>query len=300
MNEQSSGGQIVVQPYVVLFTDVLGQKEDIGRLEKLPRNDAERAQYAEALQKSAGKVIGLRKHIATFINHYLDPLPGKSTPEQGSTFESLKKNRMKLQYFADTVIAYAPLLGDREANLGQVCATVYNASVAMLFGFARGMAIRGGIDVGVALELSDRDLYGPVAAAAYHLEKCTATWPRIVVGDNAVRFLDEYVNDATRLSVAALKQRVNICKELVTTDEEGVHYVDFLGRGFLEVCPANMLETLREDVRQGFRFVEREHERLRKGPPSKAKHAELDLGRRYELLRNYFESRVRYWKITTT
>ena len=57
--------------------------------------------------------------------------------------------------------------------------------------FATEVAFRGGMDVGIATMLDGCEVYGPALARAYCLESEAAEYPRVVVGGDLVRFLND-------------------------------------------------------------------------------------------------------------
>ena len=70
-----------------------------------------------------------------------------------------------------------------------VYAALTSAASTFLTMLAGRQAIRGGIDVGVAVELRDKELYGPALARAYELESKTANYPRVVLGEELIRYI---------------------------------------------------------------------------------------------------------------
>ena len=68
--QEDAGAEVWVGQYVVLFTDVLNQRDAIRRLERLPENAAEKTEYIRALKNSKGKVNGLRDFMQGFFKFY--------------------------------------------------------------------------------------------------------------------------------------------------------------------------------------------------------------------------------------
>lgn len=60
--------------------------------------------------------------------------------------------------------------------------------------------IRGGIDVGLGIDLTDDEVYGPVLERAHFLESKVADYPRIVLGDDLTAYLDELEHQKVALT----------------------------------------------------------------------------------------------------
>jgi hypothetical protein len=54
---------------------------------------------------------------------------------------------------------------------------------------SQGWPIRGGIELGLAMDIDNDDIYGPALARAYTLESKVAQYPRIVIGEELILYL---------------------------------------------------------------------------------------------------------------
>ena len=70
-----------------------------------------------------------------------------------------------------------------------VYSALTSAASSFLTMLAQGQAIRGGIDVGIAVELSEQEIYGSALSRAYELESNTAHYPRIVLWEELVKYI---------------------------------------------------------------------------------------------------------------
>ncbi|HKF52487.1 MAG TPA: hypothetical protein VKB26_09260 [Candidatus Acidoferrales bacterium] len=90
--------------------------------------------------------------------------------------------------------------------------------------------IRGGIDVGLGLDITDDEVYGPALERAHFLESQKADYPRIVVGDELSRYLDEIEGYPASTPLGGLAKQLAVrCKQFVTVDTDGLPMLDFLG-----------------------------------------------------------------------
>jgi hypothetical protein len=158
----------------------------------------------------------------------------------------------------------------------------------MLTSLARNHPLRGGIDVGLATEISPGESYGTALERAYLLECKLAKYPRIVVGDELCRYLTsailKFEKDTTPVAraVTAIVQRTT---KLIATDEDGNRILDYLGRVMVESSAPDHATIL---VQPAYDFVLTEQKRL-------ALNDIPELITRYALLRAYFESRLALW-----
>lgn len=277
--------------YVTLLVDVLGQREAISLLASLPETEEQKANYLSAVKDSAGKVDEVRRSISKFFKSFVDasssiPL-NQLTNEQRMQCDILNDHRIGTQMFSDTVIAYSPLSTDAgRVSTHGVYTMVLAAASTLIHCLSDEVALRGGIDVGVAMELHDNDLYGPALMTVDDLEKKVAKWPRIVVGKGLMQFLHQMM----RTPCADLVDQMNCklaetCLSIIAPDVDSVTIIDYLGDAFRRTFGS---ENQRPIVEDGLAFARREQERFsQKGD---YKHT-----LRYSLLRQYYEERMAKW-----
>jgi hypothetical protein len=295
--------EICLTDYVVLFADVLGQKEAILRLETLPTSAAQSAEYMKSLKASAGTVLGVRKYVENFINGFENAPPvgdiSKLPPEAGQAYAECRKSELRQQRFCDTVILYDRLR--RREDKGQlhvmpIFAMVAGAAVCQLTCLAGKTPVRCGIAVGIALELSGNDIYGPAAIRAHELEAKEADWPRIVVNQRLVKCLQE-VRDHPETSFSRNAERVIAVRtlDLLEPDKEkdDIWSVDFLGRAMRDLPGAAIAQKSRDAAIAGFDFVKKEHAKFARLADKSEGNARL--ASKYTALREYYEKRMPYW-----
>jgi hypothetical protein len=229
--------------HLVGFFDVLGQSSRLRQLTKLPETDAERAEVIRLLKNTAGVVLGVRRMFRDFFQS-----AGTSTPFVGSlpapmreqllqatqadvTYRGISDSFIVTVCLGDTGVATTPVNG------------VYRAFVAAsgmwLLSLSVGHPIRGGLDVGLGIDIEKDEVYGPVLDCAYHLESKVAGGPRIVVGDVCV----DYLNFVSRRPADDIHKQIasevaRFCLSMLRQDSDGVTTLDPLGERMLELTKA--------------------------------------------------------------
>lgn len=151
-----------------------------------------------------------------------------------------------------------------------------------------GYACRGGIDVGVGGEMFEGELYGPALYEAYRLESQVAQYPRIVIGKNLI----DYLVGLTRLEGSDVtstytKTIASKCLSFLVQDIDGQPIVDYLGERLMEAVEYQPVED--GTISKAYEFVKREATKWRD-------RRDTTLSFRYNLLGNYFTSRLTLWK----
>ena len=199
MTEQSSppsssdSSSVRLGGHVVGLFDILGQR-DILRSWKTPkeRNPAVRAQMVAQLQKTWGVIQsfrgGFRKAFEAFSA--TPNLPENTPPEKRELWKSLDNHPLKLFGFSDTVVAHLAVeTSQHKAPTRGVLGLIAATGLMQLHQLSIGYPIRGGIDLEIAFEIDKDEIYGPALMRAYALESETAEYPRVVIGDEIMRWL---------------------------------------------------------------------------------------------------------------
>jgi hypothetical protein len=272
--------------HLVAFLDVLGQSEKFKQL-RLPKTPEEHAEVGEVVRQTAGFVLDLR---GAFDKQF-QAFEAGSPNMQRHTKEPLRPNFIGI---SDSLVTSVPLRNDGGDLVGIV--TVYSAlsaaAVVMLMSLASKHPLRGGIDVGLAVEMGPQEVYGTALARAYHLESTEAQYPRIVIGDELWRYFNaaivEFEKQDTPVgrSMSAIAGKM---MELVALDEDGKRILDYLGQTMVDnAAPGGNHRDYM--VKPAYAFVLAEQKRINAtGDPK--------LTARYRLFRRYFESRLPLWGI---
>ena len=272
--------------HLVAFLDVMGQSERFKklRLAKTPEEDAE---VGEVVRQTAGFVLDLRR----VFDEQFTAFEAGSPNIKRHTKEPLRPHFIGI---SDSLITSVPLRNDGGDLVGIV--TVYSAlsaaAVVMLTSLASKHPLRGGIDVGFAVEMGPQEVYGTALARAYELESKEAQYPRILIGDELWRYFNAAIAHFEKQDTPVARSITVITKkmlELVATDGDGKRILDYLGQTILDNAgPGGRHRDYM--VKPAYAFVLAEQKRINATRDPK-------LTARYHLFRRYFESRLPLWGI---
>ena len=273
--------------YLVAFLDVLGQRENLRQIQHLPHTASEYSETVKLLQNTVGVVLGLRR---TF-RQYFDAFGRLRLPDSGgdvalrNEIERAMQSSVEIRVFSDSFVISVPLRSDEEpvAPAIGIYSALISACFVMIVALKGAHPIRGGIDVGLAMNISPGEIYGPALERAHFLESSFAKHPRILIGDELWQYLTLGENtQATTPSGRIVRKLTQMSKDLVVTDSDGLRILDYLGPNFLRQSAQNFANDL---VRPAYEFVVQQHELWRSAENEK-------LSVRYGNVRQYFESRL--------
>jgi len=249
------------------------------------------SEFISLLKKTAGTVTGMRDLFHSYFegsSKFKFNL-SEFTPEQQNLLGQLKSNPLKSRMFSDSVILFLSLSDKiNKAPIGGVYSAISSVATTFLCMLAAGHAIRGGIDIGVGIELSDDEVYGAALSRAYHLENRVAQYPRIVLGDELMTYIYQKLSmSGDDFFTKANKVVANLCVRLIAIDNDGLPFIDYLGQGFKQDIEKGSITDI---IKKAYDFVYKESARCQEIRDSK-------LAFRYTLLRNYFEARMHLWPI---
>jgi hypothetical protein len=269
-----------IYPYgwhLIAFLDICGQREELRQLQ-MPKTEEEYLVVQETLKNTAGVVLSLRKLFRDYFESFTQGYPNLIAPE--------------FRGVSDSLIVSVPLK-DNDANVTLVrcyCA-LSSAATLMISSLASRHALRGGIELGVGIEISQGEIYGSASERAYLLESHEAVYPRILIGDELCTYLSLGQLDAEKAAGAGgqiLRELIRKMKELITKDADNRNILDYLGPGIVSVSTPNQADIL---VKRAYHFVLEQHQYWISAGNTK-------LGERYANLRQYFESRLPLWGLS--
>jgi len=280
--------------YAVCFIDLLGQQDRLRALSGLPdeADEAQMAGFVQALKGTYGVVTGTRKLFATFFKSYsaerrtdLSAL----TEEQRHQYAKMKSNQIHTALFSDSMVAFTSLADqDSKLPVSGLFGVIGAAASTMLSSLAAGHPVRGAVDIGLGMEIEEGEIYGPCLSRAYTLESRTAQYPRILVGQECINYLNQTARQEPKDIYAQASIAIaQTCIDLLAVDNDGYAIVDYLGKGF----KSSIAHTLdRQVVKNAFGNVIKFSEACRDAKDTR-------LAFRYALLRNYFQHRLKEWGI---
>ena len=283
--------------YAVAFIDLMGQQEQLRTLESLPDtgNTEEHEAFVQTLKNTYGAVNTMR----SVFNAYFSGFEKKRTPPNGlpkekkQLFRELVPNPIRFHQFSDFVVAFSSLRTDRGAKLpvSSIYAIIGATAATSLTSLSSGHPIRGGIDIGVGIEVKHNEIYGAALARAYALESHVANYPRVVIGKELQSYL-QFLAESTEMDEVAQVSRemAKQSMEFLAVDDDGYPFIDFIGSAVQREMAK--MENGTELVRRAYSFVLESSKEFQSKQNSK-------IAFKYTLLRRYMESRLGLWGINT-
>jgi hypothetical protein len=281
--------------YAVAFFDLLGQQDELRSLTELPDPNNKQAmdKARSTLRRTYGAVKEMREHFSNVFNAYARSRTGMDltglNESQRAEFISWTNDPIQFRGFSDSLVVYMPLRIHEAAKLPArgLFGILSAAAITFTTSLAAGHPIRGGIDIGIGVEHGDREIYGPVLSRAYTLESRVADYPRIVVGEEMMRYLHLLVSQAQESNLAKVSAKTaQSCLDCMATDNDGHVFVDHMGKYFHDQIAGKVDGAV---IQMAYDKVVEFGETHKKAKNSK-------LAFRYALLRDYFEDRLPIWQ----
>jgi hypothetical protein len=277
----------------IAFLDLLGQQSKLRELNTLPT--AENQKEIEDFKHKIGEIYKPIYALHTFFKVAIEAsidlgidYPNLTTQDQEFR-KQFRSTPIYRRHFSDSLILDVPLSND----IGKFpCRAIYIVLVSTALSFlscmAFGWVIRGGIEVGLAMDIDKDEVYGPALAWAYSLESRVANYPRIVIGQTLTRYLQDMASlpKPTKEGIINRKSAVRSLN-ILKVDDDGNTILDYLGEDVRNV----MLLPEQQVVQKAYNLVIEQSNKHKAEKNTK-------LGFRYSLLRNYFESRLPSWGIS--
>lgn len=275
-----------VNNYAAAFIDILGQREELKGCGLLPDNKDE---VVSIVKRTVGVIGHLHSQFERFYTALTSRETGMQVPEeQRQEFINLQATNLNFQRFSDGIVVYISLAQDEEHSpINGVYGLIAATGSLCFLGLAQKTPLRAGLDIAWGVELNKGELYGCVVGRAYELESEIAKGPRVVLGEEVIRYLDfnaqlpgEGVNERYGRELAS------VCREMITQDEDGQYIVDYLGQGFKKYISNNLDSSIYVEA---LTYVEEQIERWSNQGDDK-------LTQRYLSLRGYFEKNRTNWQ----
>lgn len=284
--------KLLFQHYLVAFVDILGQRRGLREIKDLPTIDGEKEDFIKKLQETIGKVDALRRAFRSFFKaaQFYTPDTSRVPAEHREEFIASQKSEVYFYGFSDSIIIAVPL-GSADENCTAMNG-VYSALVATsgisLIALTAQIALRGGLDVGIATQIEAREIYGPALERAYFLESNLAEYPRFLVGKELFTYLHWVENQqcTTRRGEVA-KGMAKFCREMIVLDTDGRAMLDFMGERAKEAADDSIGA---EVVKLAKDFVSSQYKRYFDWEDHK-------LSSRYFRLLRYINSRAKRWGV---
>ena len=287
MHKQSD--EYYAQNFFVCFVDLLGQRHALANQELVPikQTPEEIALFHQDIKASIMPILRLQQRAEEFFgamdrSEKPSSLREALSEQQRIEWDAMKATNVKSQRWSDGLVHFVGL-GDKNVRcpMNGVFSLLGAAANHSLMGLAEKNPIRCAIDVAWAVELHERELYGAAVARAYELESEVAQYPRAVIGRHAFGYLEVHAKRPLDDHFAAYEAEIaQLCLQLITTDDDGVKILHYLGPAFQKMFPSDLFKDLYE---RGFAFINAQLE-VHQSTGNKK------LEDRYGRLQNYFRT----------
>ena len=240
------------------------------------------------VKRTVGVIGRLHSQFEQFYTALTSRATGFRIPEeQRQEFTNLQATNLSFQRFSDGLVVYISIAQDAEHSpINGVYGLIAASGSLCFLGLAQKTPLRAGLDIAWGVELNEGELYGCVVGRAYELESEIAKGPRVVLGDEVIRYLDAN----SQLPGEAVNERygremASVCRQMITQDEDGQYIVDFLGLGFKKYIANNIESSF---YAEALTYVEEQIEHWSNQGNDK-------LTQRYLSLKRYFEKNKKNW-----
>lgn len=282
--------------HVVAIFDLLGQQDALRSLTGLPNvdNQKEFEEFKRKVEYFYAPFYAIRSLFTSSIKTFQEGgLDLSLVPkEQQELIKRFRATPIHVRHFSDSVIVNIPLKREiSEFPSRAIYGVLAAAAQTMIVCLAKKIVLRGGIDLGLAMTLDNNEIYGPALARAHTLESKVAQYPRIVIGEQLLQYLHALSQQPQTTHEASVNSGLaSKALELLALDDDGQAFLDYLGVHFRDRL--QQLETTKEAITLAYNFIIEQSIKYKETRNSK-------LGFRYTLIRNYFESRLNLWGLST-
>ncbi len=281
----SDSNQILLSKYVVAYFDVLGQREKLNQLKKIPTTDNEREEFNLIASQTYGTVRNLRDGLKTSFDLFKQ-VTNDNMPQTDS--EQLTIDH-QLTFFSDSFAVTSPYDDDLGNPLIEnIFGLLVSLSGMMIDSLANHSPVRGALDVGKGFPWPEGGVYGPVMCDVYKLESEVANYPRIIIGKELHGIICDWAKKPGEKNEPYVKygEVIDACNQLVYIDQDGMATLDYLGQTSYNIMVRN--PGLKRNVKFAWEFINQEYDKFKKVPEPK-------MALRYSLLKEYFLSRLDIW-----
>jgi hypothetical protein len=284
--------KIGLQKCVVAYLDVMGQKEKLKMMKKVPTNEVEKKEFFDLAEQTYGVVKFLRDGLKmgiklsdTYIDNVSHALEHQKTQQ---------KNLLHISFFSDSYAIASRYYNDKgKPAILTVFSLLFNLSFLMIYSLGKRAFVRGAIEVGKGFEWSEGGVYGPIMSDVYELENHIAWYPRIVVGGEVNNCISDWLdkikqNDNYYINY---KEIIDRCRNMVCIDKDGIMILDYLGLAFHNHIKdqAEVYSQTKKVVKLGWDFVSSEYDRFKNSHESQ-------MALKCSTLKDYFSSRLNIWE----
>lgn len=226
--------------YCVSFIDLLGQRDAARGQGLVPdiKSEAEDEAFQKVLFNNIGGILQLQRDLESMVDalspNPMSPLREDLNEQERIVWDEIQRKTVKTQYWSDGFVSFVCLENQQiKCPVKGVFEIFCMAGYFCLMGLIQHQPVRGAIDIAWGVEIRPGELYGPAVIRAYELESEIAQYPRIIVDQEVVRFLEAYrINLANEPISRANRDYAQHCLAMLAQDDDGYWILHYLGHEF--------------------------------------------------------------------
>ncbi len=257
--------------YVCCLIDILGQKESLFKLNSYKDVKNNQEEINEIFRKTYGNVKKFRNEIDASIEFINKKIKKHKLPNPQTS------HSIKIKSFSDLIINYI-LLGENTSQSQGIYFLLISNCMIFLNMLAKGIPLRGGIDIGLAIE-TENEIYGTALLKPYVLESQVAKSIRIVVGQELYNYIQEVAShNPNQKPIKYNVEYARLCQKLIKKDNDSEYILDYLSDEFHSLKNFQILSKKAKE------FLEIEHNKLRIN-------GNFEVAKKYQKAIEYFKSK---------
>jgi len=232
---------------------------------------AHKDEINKIFQKTYGNIKRFREEVDNSIKFINQKIKDHQLPNLQSS------NSIKVKSFSDLIINYI-LLGNNPVQFQGIYFLLMLNCIIFLNMLAKGIPLRGGIDVGLAIETKD-EIYGTALTKPYILESKVAKSIRIVIGQELYNYIQEIAHGNSNCESEQYNVRyAQLCQKLIKQDTDSEYILDYLSDEF------HSLKSFKTLTKEANIFLRKEHNKLKVN-------GNFEVTKKYQRAMRYFKSR---------
>jgi len=277
--------EIMAANYCISFVDLLGQRAEYKSEGLLPQSENERQPFLDKIRRTINPIYHLQKDAAQYMDaalNYQGPFKKNLSKDQQKQYDQMREIKIKQQRWSDGLVYFISLQQENaKCPINGIFHIFGTVGCLCFLGLCRKHPIRGSVDISWGVELHPGELYGAAVANAYELESEVAQYPRIVIGERVVNYLDAYFqNPDSDIFSEFNRNLAEKCLGMIAIDFDGNYILNYLGQEFKK----SIIKAEHENLfKLAFQFVNEQLEYWREKKNTK-------LSMRYNHLFSYFQS----------
>ena len=265
----------IIKFYVCSLIDILGQKEKLIQLDGL--NSQKDKEYINSVFKQTYGVVKKFREDMKNSTDFFNELKAKNALNT-----SFSSNNIEIKAFSDLIISYLSLENNQNDLKSKAIYLLLISNCEVFLNLlANGVALRGGIDIGMAIKTEEDEIYGTALLKPYILESKIAKSIRIVIGQELYNHI-QHVISLSEDSNKSTEYKHNVifaklCMKLIKQDSDGEYILDYLSDEFKK------MESFQELSKKAKLFLDTQYNDLRLK-------SQFEIAKKYQQAIKYFEA----------